>query len=171
MCTALVTPINGRIIDLIHLLTTTLNRLLLRPAIFAPSFIDHLHLQVVQHLRIGQLLFNQVLWQDDMAQVGHQVCVYAHVYLLSLLAQHVDQLNAHRLDVERRVLTQVQKDLQAIDIKELAREFTWTSTVVVILIKQQHMQQLEHLYMKASTRLHCQALGYILDLSQYFFPS
>ena len=55
---------------------------------------------MVQHLRIGQLLFNQVLWQDHMAQVGHQVCVYAHVYLLSLLAQHVDQLDTHGLDVE-----------------------------------------------------------------------
>ena len=57
-----------------------------------------------------------------MAQVGHQVCVYAHVYLLSLLAQHVDQLDTHGLDVERSVLTQVQKDLQTIDIKELAGE-------------------------------------------------
>ena len=77
---------------------------------------------MVQHLRVGQLLLDQVLWQDDMTQVGHQVCVYAHVYQLRLLAQHVDQLNAHGLDVERSVLTQVQKDLQAIDIKEFARE-------------------------------------------------
>ena len=42
-----------------------------------------------------------------MTEVRYQVSVDSHLYQLRLRAQHVDELDAHRLDIEGRVLAQV----------------------------------------------------------------
>ena len=71
-----------------------------------------------------------------MAEIGHQVSVNTHVDQFSVRADQVDQLDAHGLDVERRVLTQEKEDLQAVHVKELAGKFAWTRTVIISLVEE-----------------------------------
>lgn len=70
-----------------------------------------------------------------MAQVGHQICVNSHLNLLGLRAEHIDQFDAHRFDIEGSVLAQVEQNLQAIDVEEFSRELTRTGRVVIALVK------------------------------------
>lgn len=63
-------------------------------------FIDHAHVEVVQHLRVLHLLLHELFRQDHMTQVRDQVCVDPHVNKLGLRAQNVDKFDAHSFDIE-----------------------------------------------------------------------
>ena len=63
---------------------------------------------MVQHLRVLQLLLDQLLWQDHMAQISHQIGIDSHLYQLSLLAEDIDEFDAHSFDIERCILAEVE---------------------------------------------------------------
>ena len=67
---------------------------------------------------LGLVLLDQLLGQDDMAEVGDEVCVNPHLDERGLLAQQIDDLDAHRLYVQRGVLAQIEEDLQAFNLVE-----------------------------------------------------
>ena len=128
--------------------------------------VDDLHLQVVKHLSILQLLTDKLLGQDYVAQVGHQICVNSHLDLLGLRTEHIDQFDAHRFDIEGSVLAQVEENLQAIDVEEFSCELARTGRVVVAFVKQKNLEEFEHLDVETGTRLYRQALGNILNLGE-----
>ena len=120
----------------------------------------------MQHLCVLELGLHQLLRQDDMAEVCHEIGVDAHLDELGLRAQDVNELDAHSLDVERGILAQVKEDLQAIDVQEPTGELTRAGTIVVAPVEQQHLEQLEHLHVEASAGLHREALRNELNLGQ-----
>ena len=63
---------------------------------------------MVKHLSILQLLTDKLLRQNNVAQVGHQICVNSHLDLLGLRAEHINQFDAHRFDIEGSILAQVE---------------------------------------------------------------
>lgn len=66
------------------------------------------------------VLLDQLLRQDDMRQVSDQVCVYTHLDQRGLSRQHINDLDAHGLNIQRCILAQIEQYLESFHLVELA---------------------------------------------------
>ena len=86
-----------------------------------------------------------------MRQVSHKVSVDAHLYQLSLRTEYVNEFDTHGLYIEGCVLTQIEKDLQTVDVEEFTCKLTRAIAIVVTLVKEQDFEEFEHLHVEAGT--------------------
>lgn len=114
--------------------------------------LDH-HLMLAFHALMmveSRGLVDDRLRQDDAAQIGNDVWPDTHLDQASMEGEDVDELEAHRLDIEARGLAQVKQDLEALSLEEVSREVGRACTVVVLLlIQKQYLDELEDLKVEA----------------------
>ena len=88
-----------------------------------------------------------------------------------MLAEYVDQLDAHGFDIKTGVLAQIEQDLETVDVEEARGKLRRCDTFVVATVEEKDFEKLEHLKMEASTRFHCQAFRDELDLVEDLFST
>jgi hypothetical protein len=90
------------------------------------------------------LALRKGLREDRGAEEGHQFSVDSHLDQVGVAAQDIDQLDAHRFDVEGEVGTEVEEDLQTFGFNKLLGKVYWRCAALFFSrINQQHFKELE----------------------------